>query len=189
MGRYRAPSELQKWGISTFVEVLSYMVKDKDPNGVDLYYFDSREQSTKCKKSRQLAKSVAAKNFEGLTTPETKLKRILDDYCTLLRDFNNRRRQYERRGPNSARSLFRSPPMLPRALSVYVLTDGVWESPKTADGDYLKITLRKLIHQVKEAGCGREQVGLQFIRFGDHLYGKQRLESLDLLGKDPDLKL
>ena len=189
MGRHREPNRQQKYGISTYVEVLSYMVKDKDPNGVDLYYFNSREQFTKCKKSKQLAKSVAAKTFEGLTNPDTKLKRILDDYRTELREFTNRRRQYDRRGPNSARSLFRGPPVLPRALSVYVLTDGVWESPKTEGGDYLKSTIRKLIYQLKEAGCERDQVGVQFIRFGDHLYGKQRLEALDLLGKDLDLDL
>jgi hypothetical protein len=190
MGHLGATSKQQKkYDIATYVEVLSYMVKDKDPDGVNLYYFNSKEEVKKCKSSKQLARSVAAKTFDGLTTPEIKLKSLLNDYCTELRGFANKRRQYERRGPNSFRSLLGRPPSLPRPLSIYVLTDGVWLSPRTEGGDYLKGTIRKLIGQLKELECERDQVGVQFIRFGDHLYGRRRLEALDLLGKDPELDL
>jgi hypothetical protein len=134
---------------------------------------------------------VAAKTFEGVTTPETKLKGLLVKYCVKLKEYTIKRNAYEHRGPASVRSLlpFGRPPTLPRALSVYVLTDGVWESPEREGGDYLTETIRKLVEQLKEAGCGREQVGVQFIRFGDDSYGKQRLEALDMLSKNLGLGL
>lgn len=183
--------EQKQHDVSTYVEVLSYMVKNKDPNGVDLYYFNSTEEFTKCRRSTVLAKSVAAKTFDGLTTPETKLKGLLVKYCTKLKEYTIKRNAYDSRGPNSVRtrlSLGR-PPTLPRALSVYVLTDGVWESPNREGGDYLIDTIRKLVEQLKEAECERGQVGVQFIRFGNHLYGKKRLEALDLLSKNLGLGL
>jgi hypothetical protein len=136
------------------------MVKNKDPNGVDLYYFNSTEEFTKCRRSTVLAKSVAAKTFEGVTTPETKLKGLLVKYCVKLKEYTIKRNAYEHRGPASVRSLlpFGRPPTLPRALSVYVLTDGVWESPDREGGDYLTETIRKLVEQLKEAGCGRRAI-------------------------------
>ena len=88
-------------------------------------------------------------------------------------------------------SLFRlnGPPKLPNPLSIYVLTDGVWESPGAPGGGYLEDTLKDLIEGLRAAGCRRDQIGIQFIRFGSHEYGVQRLEALDRLGTKHDMDL
>lgn len=170
--------------IADYVDVLSYIVKRRDPDGIDLHYFNSAEVIKRCKDTTRLVNSVHNTAFAGSSTPEVALKGLLRAYLGKVTEYKAKLRAFETRG---RRSLFGGVPKLPTPLSVYVLTDGVWELPSTAGGGYLEDTIKDLIEGLRSAGCGRDQVGIQFIRFGSHEHGIQRLESLDRLGRTHDI--
>lgn len=172
-----AAKKAGKHSVTEYVELLSYLVKKKDKDGLDLHYFNSRpgESIFRCERSSALVTSVRQRRFTGTSSPEGTLKKILDGYGKKLREHTACAI-----GASKRWSLHRSP-RLPKPLSVYVLTDAVWESPNSPD-EYLHETLRDLIQNLCDAGCHRTQVGIQFIRFGDNPYGVQRLKDLDNLG-------
>ena len=62
----------------------------------------------------------------------------------------------------------------PRKLSLYVLTNGVWQT-KTD----LRQVIRTLVDHLIEHKLTNKQIGIQFIRFGNDERGMQRLEKLD----------
>ena len=62
----------------------------------------------------------------------------------------------------------------PRKLSLYVLTDGVWET--RAD---LQQVIRTLVDNLIQHNHTNKQIGIQFIRFGNDDRGIKRLERLD----------
>lgn len=177
------PFKRQNPSIVDCIDVLSYMVKRYDKDGMDLYYFNSSKSLTNQTDSTSLKVSVAGMKFSGISSPEITLKRILDDYTKKLRAYTSKLREHENKTGSSL--LFsRRPPKLPRRLSVYVLTDGVWQSANEPGGEYLEDTIKSLVRELRNADCRRIQVGIQFIRFGNHKYGVPRLETLDRLSKE-----
>jgi hypothetical protein len=180
----RACRERQESEVADYIDVLGYMVKRYDPDGIDLHYFNSTEVIKRCKETKRLISSVKGTKFAGLSNPQGTLKSILEAYISKLKAYTD----YQKRGRRMSR-LFSTTPKLPKPLSVYVLTDGVWESPNSAGGEYLEETLKELIEALRSAGCKRVQVGIQFIRFGSHTHGVQRLEALDRLGTSHGMEL
>ncbi|KAK7746979.1 hypothetical protein SLS53_002167 [Cytospora paraplurivora] len=77
-----------------------------------------------------------------------------------------------------------------RPISIYVLTNGVWNSTQAtstcgADGPILQ-----LIREIKDRNLRRDQVSIQFIRFGNDETGIKRLTYLDdALMKDTGLDI
>lgn len=116
------------------------------------------------------------------------MKGILEAYISKLKTYTTKVADNEKRSRRMSK-LFSVAPKLPTPLSVYVLTDGVWESPDSAGGEYLEDTLKELIEALRSAGCKRVQVGIQFIRFGSHTHGVERLEALDRLGTTHGMEL
>lgn len=189
MGDTRAASKAKREKeVTDYVDVLSYMVKRHDPDGVDLRYLNSPEVIRRCKSTTRLVGSVRSTTFAGLSNPERTLNALLRPYLEKVRAYEAEVRALNSRGRASLFS-FSGPPKLPNPLSIYVLTDGVWESPGTPGGGYLEDTLKDLIEGLRAAGCRRDQIGIQFIRFGCHEYGVQRLEALDRLGTKHDMDL
>ncbi|ROV89219.1 hypothetical protein VMCG_09900 [Cytospora schulzeri] len=74
-----------------------------------------------------------------------------------------------------------------RPTSIYILTNGVWNSsPAARDGVYgADRPLRQLIRELQDRNLHKSQVSIQFIRFGNDATGIRRLTSLDDdLGKE-----
>ena len=69
-------------------------------------------------------------------------------------------------------------------LSVYVLTDGAWTG--LADAEHI---IRETVKTLKHFHKRSDQLGIQFISFGDDVQAMERLERLDRLGKDKDVGL
>jgi hypothetical protein len=69
-------------------------------------------------------------------------------------------------------------------MSVYVLTDGAWTG--LADAEDL---IRETVEVLQRFHKRSDQLGIQFIRFGDDAQAIERLERLDKLGKDPEIGL
>nr|OQO20386.1 hypothetical protein B0A51_13270 [Rachicladosporium sp. CCFEE 5018] len=171
----RKPNHLE------LVRLLGWLTKSMDPNGVDLHYFSAAkkyqtEPLTNCKKSTDMENSLRAAKCTNTTTPNLEVGRLLVDYRQRLADYRQSAR-------GSLRRIAAKVTGLPRPLSLYILTDGVWETPSHKGGGYLETEIKMLVQELIAAGLPRQQVGIQFIRFGSHEFGKQRLDHLDHLKK------
>lgn len=188
MGKLRADSRATSESeITDYIDVLSYMVKKFDDDGMDLHYFNSNESITKCKESSTFRNSVKGKVFTDMSTPEGTVKTLLEKYTAQIQAYAVKLRAYE--DHSHKRFSLTGLPKPPKPLSMYVLTDAIWWSPDAAGGEYLVETIKDLIEALRSAGCRRAQVGIQFIRFGNHQFGIQRLEALDLLGRSEGVDL
>lgn len=150
--------------VTTLLSPLVYTVKAHDPDGVEVHFTisSSRQQS---RKSGVLIDEVERHRFEGKTDISIRLGSILRRYRVELDDHRNRRQSK-------------------RAMSIYILTDGVWEGGQDA-----QTPIRELITVLKQYKYDRKQVGIQFIRFGNDDKGFERLAELDQFGKQPDVGL
>jgi hypothetical protein len=173
--------------VADYVDVLSYMVKRHDKDGLDLYYFNSSERVENSKNSTKLAMSVRGHKFSGVSSPENSLVKKLDAYSKKIKAYVSGTPEHQPHGWKSHLSFGQSKaPQLPDPLSVYVLTDGVWQLGGHED---LENTIRDLIKNLNAAKCTRKQIGIQFIRFGNDQAGIERLNALDRLGRTPGLDL
>lgn len=71
----------------------------------------------------------------------------------------------------------------PKPLSLYILTDGVWEGKSDP-----RKPIQKLVQTLVGWRMDKAQVGIQFINFGNDPVGLQRLQYLDFeLGQELEL--
>ncbi len=139
--------------------LLSYMVRDCDPNGLELSFTGSSKIFTS-RSTRTLMKEVDMMTPKGLPDMRSRFGSIIAKYQAKF-------------GRKTLLSFFRESNH-PRRLSLYVLTDAVWQ-PKID----LTTTIRSLVRSLEEHKLANKQIGIQFIRFGKDPKGIQRLEELD----------
>ena len=144
------------------VEVLSYIVKEADPDGLDLYFTVSTKTLRHRKKTTSLDNMVKERTgqLKGLTDMNLKLCAILDQY------------QQEHMTHTGIFTLKKPKPILP--LNLYILTDGVWETVCHAEGP-----IKNQVNKMVEHNRNRSHVGIQFISFGNDPVGIQRMDYLD----------
>ena len=138
--------------------LLSYMVRDCDPNGLDLYFTNTPEK-IKSSNMNTLMGELGTRTPKGLPDMRSRFGSIIETY----------RNQF---GKRKLRSLFRE--SNPRKLSLYVLTDAVWQ-PKID----LTTPIRTLVSDLEEHKLTEKQIGIQFIRFGNIPDSITRLQKLD----------
>jgi hypothetical protein len=154
-------------GVQYLSHLLMYIVKEMDPDGVELYFLSSKER-LRLKTSTKMEKLISSRNPSGMTS----LNRLNDD----LVPYGKKLDQY-------ARSLGMDPP---RPRSLYVLTDGVLEYGDDTQGQG---AIKMVVDGIQRAKLVRGQVGIQFISFGNDPEGIARLERLDRLNQDERLGL
>jgi hypothetical protein len=149
--------------LTGLVGVLAYIVKSADPDGIDMFYTISPKSVKRATDSSTLMKSVQRTRPQGISDIGIGLNSILGPYNLKL----------ERRfgSPTVAASALEDI----RPLSLYVLTDGVWQPDSDAETP-IKELVRTLLKQRK---LNKKQVGIQFIRFGNNPAGIAKLEYLD----------
>jgi hypothetical protein len=146
------------------LNALAYLVKGADLDGMDLYFANSgyEAHSKDCKGLMKVFNTV---NPEGRCVMKVALGKILEGY-------KPERMVVQTRRPFSRNKKQKW------GLSVYVLTDGVWD-----DGvDELcgvHEPIATLVRKLRKNGMMGNNVGIQFIRFGNDATGKRRLSSLD----------
>ena len=138
--------------------LLSYMVRDCDPNGLDLY-FTNTSKTFKSRNMSTLMGELGTRTPKGLPDMRSRFGDIIEKYRSKF-------------GKRKLKSLFRESD--PRKLSLYVLTDGVWQ-PKID----LTTTIRTLVSSLEDHKLTNKQIGIQFIRFGNDTNGINRLQELD----------
>lgn len=178
----------EKPNVKTLLRLLCYLAKSKDDDGVDLYYFHHRDEGLrKVKRSTDVWVSISQRTFLDTTTPTTRLTKLLNDYREKLQRYRIERARYEQ-GSGKRRLFASSAPQRPKPLSLYVLTDGVWEDDKQLGKPYLDHTIKALVTELEASGCDKNHVGIQFISFGNHQFGIQRLQALDRLAASLNLE-
>jgi hypothetical protein len=138
-------------------------VEEHDPDGVELL-FASSEESRKSRDSRQLTATATSVRPQGRGELETVLTNVLANYQARL-----------------VFSLCKKQPIRP--LSIYLLTDGAWEG-----GGNPEVPLLGLLETLKTPGLPANQVGIQFISFGNNPGGLKRMRELDDMSKGFDLE-
>jgi len=180
---YLKDTNTSRPNVRSLVKLLGWLTKKQDPDGVDLHFFISANEKTKCKESSALVELLRATDFGGTSSPSTSLKPFLEDYRDSIL-------AYKKDLGKKGFKFFSK--KKPRRLSVYVLTDGVWESPDKsdmADGEYLDHTIITLVEALVAVDFERDQIGIHFISFGNHEFGQKRLKHLDRLNKTNKLAL
>lgn len=145
--------------ISLF-SVLGYFVKEFDTNGLKMYFTVSRNKETFKHTSRVVShlKNIKHKTYSNI---DIRLGNILRKYQTNLEN------QERRKG------FFWPKPKVVKPLSLYVFTDAVWH-----DCDAVA-PIEAMIEKQRQLTLPREQVAIEFIRFGNDPTGIGKLEYLD----------
>jgi hypothetical protein len=143
--------------------VLAYLLKDSDPDGMDLLYTLSPEKQ-KSKKPDRLREHLRTVSCGGRTDISLRLSAILREYAENL--------QVQAK-PQRIFGISRKKKQT-RPMNLYIFTDAVWQ-PHCDAAKPVKTLIRKL----DELGFPEYQVGIQFIQFGQNQEGINRLEHLD----------
>ena len=144
--------------ISLF-SVFGYFTKRLDKDRLEMYYTVSETKET----FKHTSPAVASlKNIRHTSdcNIDIRLGKILRNYQQALDKHEARKTSW-----------LRARPVKP--LSLYVFTDGAWH------GCDAIAPIEAMIEKLKQLGLPKEQVGIQFIRFGNDQAGIQRLEYLD----------
>ena len=156
--------------VKIVLEALSYIVKDCDPDGTELYFTICR-QYRKDQNTTKLLKMLTNKRLRGSTDIDFRLNEILEKYKSRFDEPSSLM--------SSIRSIAKKEPKVVRPLNLYILTNGVWESQSTGETPIVNLA-QKLI----KLGKIKSQVGIQFISFGDNPVGLEKMRKLDSgLGK------
>jgi len=146
-------------GVVKVFEALSYLVKETDDDGIDLLFTVSGDRVSDRKSTKKLVQLVKEREHKGDTDINLRLNRLFEDY----------KAEFEKKKSRFSKDLKKVKP-----LSLYILTNGVWEK-----GSDLSEIIRLLVKRLEDIGKTREQVGIEFISFGADPVGLGRMEYLD----------
>lgn len=151
--------------VRELLDLLGYIVKHYDDNGVDIYFTNSSSKHGSVKTTTELLRVFDLYAPYGVHDMSARLWSIVADYQEDLRKLHASRSRLSRL------SLRRV-----RPLSLYVLTDAVWQP--VCD---VSPVITSLVGSLTDLNLHKKQVGIQFIRFGHSSVGIERLEVLDRL--------
>ncbi|KAH7308564.1 kinase-like domain-containing protein [Stachybotrys elegans] len=147
--------------VSRLVAALAYLVKNLDPDGADFICTSNPNKKEKVK-TRKAAKDFIHRNFGEGQQIDCNMEVAL---VSILQDM-----------PKPPRRRLIGPK--PKPLSVFVLTNGVWDDSRGGTSG-AEAPIESCIKRMKEQGVARTHVAIQFLRFGSNPKGIQRLEYLD----------
>ena len=146
--------------VISFFSVFAYFAKKLDNNGLDMYFTvsASKKHFKDTTPAVSYLKSIRHSAYPNI---DIRLDRILREYQ------NDLERPQERK-----KSVFRLKTKV-KPLSLYVLTDAAWY------GCDAIAPIEAMIEKQRQLMLPKEQVGIQFVRFGNSPTGIDRLEYLD----------
>lgn len=143
--------------------VLAYLLKRSDDDGLDLHFTISKTKHNS-KRSKDLLQKLKGKTLRGTSNIGSRLGSILHEYQMYLKQPASHWRTW----------IGKSKPKEKKALTVYVLTDAVWQ-PHSDPAE----AVASMVTTLREEGYSRGQVGIEFIHFGNDPEGIEKLEMLD----------
>ncbi|KAF2971549.1 hypothetical protein GQX73_g1986 [Xylaria multiplex] len=161
--------------VKNTANALTYILKTVDPDGLEIHMASSRKP-LKCKDRGALFDRSGYfyqnQPRQGLKTcpMETVLSDILEAAMEKALTPTSRL------GRRISREI--------RGISVYVFTNGIWESPQRRDGSYeeaggVENAIKTAVNRLQRANKMRTFLSIQFISFGDDREGLRRMRWLD----------
>ena len=150
------------------LDLLGYLVKKYDRDGLDIYFTcPFREYLNVKTTTHLLAIFDENKPFgnDRVSDMSATLSNIVGKYQKVLAKIHERK-------SISARVMS----VRTRPLSLYVFTDAVWQPVCEVSP-----VIKSLVNTLNQQNLHKQQVGIQFIRFGDQPQYQSRLEALDRL--------
>jgi hypothetical protein len=148
------------------VSLLAFCTTPYDKNGIDLRFMisgtkhNSSDYDSITRKVREARPPVVDSKLRQVANINNILGGILGKYRGKV--------ESRRRG-----SIFSSPQRL-KKLILFVLTDGLWGAHSDA-----KAPIESLVNMIARCGLPDNQIGIQFIKFGNDPVGAERLQKLD----------
>lgn len=139
---------------------LAYLIKDKDPDGLEIRTTMDPSFKKRHKYRRPLHNALLSHRLGGQCNISHTLSQILRG---LLEE-----------DTKSTRRLNFLPRKPKHGTNIYIFTDGVWE-----EGDEGLKNIAESIERLVDRGMQRDQLGIQFIQFGSDRTGNSRLQTLD----------
>ncbi|OCL14632.1 kinase-like protein [Glonium stellatum] len=142
------------------LDTLAYLVKPSDPDGLELCFTINDKRFTRKHSSDlvKMAERACPRGSGRLSNISIILGSILEGY--------------EKRLKEPAKGWFNKKEV--RKMSIYIFTDGVWRPQTDAAGP-----IKSLISALDELHKPKNQIGIQFIQFGNDMEGHERLTHLD----------
>lgn len=160
--------------VKNVVKLLGWLLKDNDDDGIELCFTGEPSAPYRAPKKRSSRlqdplRQRSAKELRSTTDITWRLSNILNGYLVKLERHRSMRsgtwRSFVSRRPEDSNI---------KPLMLYVLTDGIWED-KSDPSSVIKEAAARLQQLDKPS----DQVGIQFIRFGDDQESVQKLQRLD----------
>ncbi|KAI9793927.1 MAG: hypothetical protein M1816_007179 [Peltula sp. TS41687] len=148
---------------------LAYIVKESDPDGLELCFTCSAGMHNEKHTSRLID---TVKSREPPESPR-RLSNIDVGLNSILGNYRNKLRRTQQ-STQQSRSLISRSSKDVRKLTLYAFTDGIWQPESDAE-----TPIKYLVNTLDELQMPKEQMGIQFIRFGNDQQGRARLERLD----------
>ncbi|KAH7157257.1 hypothetical protein B0J13DRAFT_435115 [Dactylonectria estremocensis] len=146
-----ASMQLHKENVAETARVISYYVKRADPNDMELYFASDVSARYGCKNSTHVENIIRKHKFlDGECPMGQCLANILDHVWKTFKKSSN-------------------------PVSIYVLTDGVWET----EDDQIDHVIARSAMRLAEKDFSPQSIMIQFIRFGQSPVGYRRLKQLD----------
>jgi hypothetical protein len=153
-----------KRSVVSLFEALAYVVKETDPDGLDLYFTDPTVPGpVHSKDTKRLVRAVETRWFDKDVDLTGKLTKILGDY---------EKRLQGRKGLFSFLK-FWGPRLRP--MTVYVFTDGVGCSKSRTEIEDLMVTMEDALSKAK---VDESHLGIQIIQFGGGVQESRELQQL-----------
>ncbi len=150
----------QHWAnVISLFSVLAYFAKKLDDNGLEMYFTVSTDKKT-FRNTRDAVSHLQNMDQSTYSNIDLRLQQILGKYQDDL-DHQGERR-----------SFFRSRTKV-KPLSLYVFTDAAWQ------GCDAIAPIEAMIEKQRQLKLSKEQVSIQFVRFGNDARGIKKLEHLD----------
>jgi hypothetical protein len=147
-------------------EALAYLVKRKDPDGIEIRFTSKPSYKRVSKDRKPLLTQLKSASPSGEWDICSTLGQILDDYDW---DFPQDHGGLTSRLRNKTRKKTKK-----WGVTIYVFTDGVWKPGQ----DWLT-DLVDMIKALLDKKAQPRQIGIQFVQFGTDEEGTQRMKILD----------
>ena len=151
--------------VEEIFRIMSCMVEDCDPDGVELYFTSSLDKNWRSKNHHDLVAEVSRRRPRGDTNMNTSLSIILAKY------WEQPKKKFFQKAPER------------RGLNLYIFTAGVW----LPNCDVVT-PIQNMVEELNKSRLPQNMVGIQFVSFGKDPHGLELLEWLDS-GLKEQLKL
>lgn len=147
--------------VKSILELLAYIVKDADQDGMELY-FTMGSEKRRGRHAKQLVEKLTQRRRQGRSNMRERLGSILGEYQSRLSSETP---------PRTFHGTRRRPP---RRMVLYVLTDAVWQPICNVDP-----VIISMVNSLEQENMRNAQIGIQFVRLGNSREAKERLDRLD----------